>query len=282
MREYPEYKEADRRGRCLRIDNPRILYINNPRAASSGCRNALGRAFSRGGLGNYLVDEIDLDEYFKFSVVRDPVSRFISTFVYLSYSKEWHRDRSLEYGTKAKAFFRHPRLDATKMELFLDEVEKNFWDPHTQPQCWWLSDSHFNLIELDHVFLLGPALASQFREFFVNKFGATVVLRLILPTPPERRERAVEIFASEPAFLRRVKKLYACDFELYLDVKRRYLKDKDESDKTGIQRADEEDRDRSQCLVPVGRGKPRGSAGAGELDAGTAAAAGRGPRARRR
>ena len=241
MREYPEYKVSDRRGGCFRITNPRILYLNNPRAASSACKHALGRAFSKGGRGNHFVDEVDLGEYFTFSVVRDPISRFISTFVYLSYSREWHRDRSQEYRTRAKAFFRHPRLDATKMELFLDEVEKGFWDPHTQPQCWWLSDDKFNLIELDHIFLLGPALATQFHEFFVNRFGAMVALRQILPTPPERRDRAVEIFASKPDFLRRVKKLYACDFELYQDVKRRYLKDKDESDKTGIQRADEED-----------------------------------------
>ena len=212
MRDYDEYIPIDRRGRCALDVIHNIIYLNTPRAASSSCKTvmeALG-----GKLCNHFEERVNLDEYFTFAIIRDPVARFISTFLFLSAGT-----RAMEYGTYKTDFYTHPALDAVKMDKFITEIEKDYWDPHTQPYCWWLTDKDFNLVELDHIFIADHDLAPTFESVFRSRLSIDLRFPCINSQPTEAKRLAERLLADNPRFLHRIKTLYACDFELYHHVK---------------------------------------------------------------
>lgn len=211
MNDRADYALQDRRGRCMIDDKHRVVYMNNPRVASTSCKTALGDM--GGKLTNHLEERINLTQFSVFGIVRYPVDRFISTFVFLS-----SRHRLNEYGRTEQPYFQRRKMDATKLDMYLGAIEGGFFDPHTQPQCWWFTDKEFSPLAFDRLFVLDGSLSTRVGKYLSALAGSNVGFPHQEKTPDEQLAVVRDLLSDDTSFLRRIHDIYACDFDLYEDT----------------------------------------------------------------
>ena len=94
------------------------------------------------------INETDKSEYFKFTVIRNPIHRVISSFLelikcrtdgpyYITKNTEWY-----------KLLNQSPTESFTK---FLDYIDGNFYDGHVFPQSKFLKDKGLIIHDMDMV-----------------------------------------------------------------------------------------------------------------------------------
>ncbi len=115
--------------------------------------------------------DLDLEDYFKFAFLRDPVSRFVSAYQEISFRGE-NND-----STVVKKPFMELEDNPERFQAFIQEVEKGKWDPHVISQGDLVDRIHMDFY--GRVESLESDLQSVFRKLGIEN----------CPPLPKRRSR---------------------------------------------------------------------------------------------
>lgn len=179
----------------VNTDN-KYLFVNIPKNASSSIKDT----FHFNAYMKY-SDIENIDSYFKFCIVRNPLSRIVSSYAeirkcrhdgpfYLTQSMDWYKE-----GDLIKSFV-----------LFIEELERSFYDIHAFPQIKFIKDKGLKpsdidlIIDFDALDLLGNIL-------HIMKSNTEIISMIS------------KYVASDKKIQDKIIDLYSEDFDLYTKIK---------------------------------------------------------------
>ncbi len=119
--------------------------------------------------------------------------------------------------TKATEFYKH-RADLTRsFEIFLEEIENNFYDAHISHQHLFLEKNHLQFSDLDFIFLF-EELESDL-NIFEQIFPLTLKKRCFVRGQLDQKTILHEFIDSNPRIQAKIRQLWAKDFEFYEEAK---------------------------------------------------------------
>jgi len=190
-------------------DNPKLAYISIPKCASSSTRNSLGlKAISK-------VSELDGD-FYKFTTIREPVSRFVSAFIEIT-----------EDGMYKGGRFRHDPLLPEEKKQFLSNMMQNygeidrfkiffnkiarewgFCEEHCIPQVVFLTDENQRPLENVEIYSVKD----------INKIEIKLNKRLIKCNEsqnPRLKKKLISYINDNTSFKNEICDLYSEDMKLW-------------------------------------------------------------------
>ncbi len=127
------------RGRHLVSHKYRFIYFSIAKNASSTLRTELGKPhYQCEDIRFTQQDEAIVKEYFKFTFLRDPVSRFVSAYQEVSLRGEMD-----DSGVQKKPFM-ELEDNSERFEAFLTQVEAEKWDTHVRTQSDAIGHFHMD------------------------------------------------------------------------------------------------------------------------------------------
>ena len=202
---------------CWVNHHNKLIFFVIPKNASTAIRESPLMKDSYRTTFSLLQDEVDLDKYTTFTVLREPIERFVSAYYEVL---RGHRHGNI-YDTIADKDFVYIRREPDRFLYFLREVYRNgFFDTHLKPQFHFLSDNNKEII-MDH-YLFFDNIAEDYSNFcklydisydLPNKNYFIKNQKLIL----------LEFIMSNKNILNIVKKIYKRDIMLY-DEKNNIIK----------------------------------------------------------
>lgn len=130
-------KSHTHNGMCIIHCDKKLAFINIPKNASTSIRLKL---FSLGfKWGN--IKNINPNEYFIFTIIREPIDRFVSQ--YLETVKRATGDCKI-YGASLKPFYKIANPIEKFKQFITEEIQNgNLFEIHIQRQVWFLTDEKF-------------------------------------------------------------------------------------------------------------------------------------------
>ena len=160
----------------------------------------------------------------KFVIIRDPVSRAISSYQEVIKIRE---DLPLSSAVTKKMNFFQIRENVTEsFASFLEELYKyGFYDQHVYPQCKFLHDLQLSLDEIDYVILLEDAKEGidklcQENSITLNQSHEEAMSGPINCGLESIKDKIKNFLKENKNYRELLKFLYAKDFELYDKAKK--------------------------------------------------------------
>jgi hypothetical protein len=190
------------------IDHDRkLIYCKIPKNAGSTMMKVLDMSYER-----RYFHPADPEDFFVFTLLRDPVERFFSGF------GELCRRQSLV--TVNSGFWKYDD-DRDKLRALVDEMEACMarnpycFDPHIRPQEWYLSyddGTPYRVDKFYEVANLKAAVADLRSRGYLSRFSPASLLGL-----PRLNvgDTGVQALGADPELLARIQAIYAQDLALY-------------------------------------------------------------------
>ena len=211
IQEMPDH----RHGTCWVNRDWGWCYVNIPKNGSNTFKEILKyRGFSEGNFN----DE-SLENFKSFTVLRDPVERYISAYLEIL-------DRYLEKHARLPdryplpcAFISDPTLSMlNRFDEFLQISEFALFDEHIQQQSWFLRQADGQHFQFDAVFNL-ETLNRDWHQFLARwklSLPSELPRRYTSRRSDEQRTLRRQIYNS-PSLLSRIRNLYLADIKLHTD-----------------------------------------------------------------
>lgn len=187
-------------------DKKKLLYLGIPKTASTSMRHYL-EIHKYGQKVNVNLNNLDPEKnkYMKFTVIRNPMNRFVSG-IYESFGRN-------ETPQKLKT----PSSIKNKAEMlnkYLDILESDgFIETHTAPQSFYLYDLEGKEFKLDEV-LIFENLNQDF-EKMCSKYGFVNNLEHKQKNNGKNVQKCLEIISKNPEIEKRIKTIYSKDWKIY-------------------------------------------------------------------
>ena len=133
------------KGFCHVSDKYKVIFLPIPKNASTSIRCIKEFDFNLGNIFCY-TDKIESGKYQVFTILRNPLDRFISTYIEVC-------ERAYGDSTKTlkKDFYCITPPPQKRFCGILSEVEKSFFDIYIRPQSYFITDYQNKLFNLDFV-----------------------------------------------------------------------------------------------------------------------------------
>lgn len=197
---------------CFVDDDRRFAFVHIYKNASISMRNVLNM---RGKYFKY-ADIKDLD-IVKICVIRNPIDRCISMFLYLLRLEDNGRfEQHPTYLTRNSTFYANRGDIRKSFSQFINIIEAgNFYDAVTAPQVNFLNDRGLNIEDVDFVFVQ-ERISDDFEKFKI-KYGLPV--DLTFPKDNDSSSEQVQIlkeYVRYNSYLKsRILEIYADDWDMY-------------------------------------------------------------------
>jgi len=167
----------------------KLCFFGIPKNASTSIRNLFGMNPHHG----YLQERKDLSGYKKFTVLRDPYSRIMSSY---NEMLKLRTDTGTADITRKLPFF-NIQDKQKRFEQYLIDIEENLYDPHIQTQLYFVVDVP---IEQYLVF-------ERINDDFKSKLGININL-------PQHNSSKLKYKVTD-VVKEQVEKIYAKDLKLH-------------------------------------------------------------------
>lgn len=145
----------------------------------------------------------NIKDYKKFTVLRNPINRVVSAFFEVI---------KRPINAKDKEFFTR-FSDTKRFEGFIDEVEKEFFDVHTRPQTWFLTNRNTNkFIDMDY-YLSFESLSEDFAKMN-SELDLGFELIHLNQKDKKKELEILNYLKTNEHLLEKVKRIYKDDFNL--------------------------------------------------------------------
>jgi hypothetical protein len=196
---------------CVVSDRYKFIYVFLPKNASSTLRHEFkdGRYGPAYEVDYSAVDENKKNEYFTFTVLREPVSRFLSAYQEVSMRYEGSDKGNIDYD--------YYSMDDTEQRIngFLDSIWHNQWDMYLEKQCEVLKNIRFD-------YFVGMEWLQQDMEAIYRQLGmgkCPGFLRHCSRLGRQQEQNYSKYFWNEEDLskptIKRILSLYREDLELY-------------------------------------------------------------------
>ena len=219
MKGYGEDTDFANYRRCFigEINHQRVCYFWIQKNASMFLRESLfGRNANK--CVKYYADYMksrNPDDFQKIICVRDPLYRPISCYNEVLKL----RPSGMQSITKQMQFYKCRHDLYKSFRTFLDEIEDNFYEPHISHQYIQLSRNGLTLEDMDYIFLF-ENLPEDFLRFR-QKFQINALDEPQNTTPKTKKSALVEFIDANPDIQKKIRKIWAKDFEFYEEAKKR-------------------------------------------------------------
>ncbi len=194
-------------GMCIVNTSRKIIFINIPKNASTSMRLKLfANGFKWGNL-----KKINSSEYFIFTIIRNPVDRFLSQ--YLEMIKRACGDNKI-YGATQKPFFRiiDPK-ERFKSFIRTELKQGNLFEPHLQRQTWFLTGDKNEYFKIDKYILMNN-MTTELKQL-TKELNISLDIKNQRKTPVVNKSMLRKILLSNTNLLNIINDVYKEDFELY-------------------------------------------------------------------
>jgi hypothetical protein len=204
------------KGRCV-VSDLGLIYIGNPKTGSSSIHQLLG---------GYNANLFDLEKKnllqgnLVFSVLRHPLTRFISGYLEILYylhlfGKEYEHISYYEELLFIKD-------ENRRFEKFVSLCEQQLLDIHVMKQTFFLTDFNNQLFPIDDILLF------ESLNFDFNKLCAKKNIQLTLGIYNQKSNisvnRCIFQLKNDSDLTTRINRIYDEDYELYFSVLKRKIK----------------------------------------------------------
>jgi len=154
----------------------KLIYIPIPKNGSTSIRKIIPLKFTNDSIFNY-IDNVDNSEYKTITTLRDPMKRFVSSYIEVN---------ARSYNNVGRDFI-WIENQKDRFYSFLYELKNDFFDPHLFPQYYLLTDYKSNLFKVDY-FMDFENLSSSF-NMVINDLGiqGVKILNEKVYVPPSRK-----------------------------------------------------------------------------------------------
>jgi hypothetical protein len=191
---------------CQHNADGQYLFVNISKNASTSIRESI--KFT--GYSPY-IDIKGVEDYIKFTVWRNPISRAVSSFYeirdlrndgpyYTTIRMKWYRERNL-----FKSF-----------ELFIDEINNNFYDAHAFPQITFLNDKGLDIGDMDEILLLETIQEDYDR---LIKQYPSIVSNNLMHLQSHKNDTLMNYVYNNVDIKDKIINLYQEDYDIYLRLK---------------------------------------------------------------
>lgn len=184
-----------------------LAFFGIPKNSSTSIRRAMGSSLNVEFY--YDKNKSITEDTVKFSVIREPLDRCLSS--YLEVIKRATQDAP---ATLLKKFYNMPEGKDRFIE-FLNEIDKDFYEVHTTPQSYLLTDPEGNLMDLDYLFI-AEDLQTGINKLKADK-GIELKIQRINASKGDQKEMVKNYL--DDTLIERIKQIYSDDFELYEKIK---------------------------------------------------------------
>ena len=191
---------------CQHNADGKYLFINISKNASTSLRNSI--VFN--GYSPY-KDIINRDQYLKFIIWRNPIDRAVSSF---SEIKDVRRDGPF-YITESMKWFKEKNIFKS-FEMFIDEINGNFYDAHSFPQITFLKDKGIRINDIDET-LLVETLEKDYKNL-IEKYP-NIISSPLLYMQSHNNKKLLNYVYNNIDIKNKIINLYSEDYEIYLKIK---------------------------------------------------------------
>tara|TARA_A100001515_G_scaffold31593_3_gene24610 strand:- start:4376 stop:5020 length:645 start_codon:yes stop_codon:yes gene_type:complete len=184
------------RGLCWYNDTYKLCFIGVPKNAQTSIRNAFNLNSNQ---TNYNILSSDRKKYTTICVIRNPFYRIIS-----GYLEVLNRSNSK---TKTKSFYAMSE-SKDRFIKFLDEVEREKWDAHVEPQTFYISDINFDRI------LIFENIQEDIKSL-CQDLNMSINFPHLNKKSNLDKSRVYQYFNGDINLQKKIRKIYEEDFKLY-------------------------------------------------------------------
>lgn len=212
------------KGLCWRSRKTKLCFIGVPKNAQTSIRKMFGfheHPLCRGNYYDLIKTPGWAKKFTLFCVMRNPYDRLASAYLeILKRASKQSRDlknpvNALHKKTREMPFYRMKESENRFVE-FLNQVEKEFWDEHIQPQAFYILDHSDQLLPFDHI------LSFENIDADINEFCRAIGMDKKLPhlnfKSTVDKKRIMGYINNSPTIKNKIYKIYKQDFELYKEL----------------------------------------------------------------
>lgn len=196
-------------------DERRFIYFPIPKNASMAFRALIQTIGPVSKTRQYSKQDRKRKNYFHFTVLRNPLERFISFYIGI-----YHRDlrKARQHGERYRKGYWALIEDPTeRLNQFIEMVEASYFDQGCCPQRFFLCDERLQDVHMDS-FILHENLQKD--GAWINGVRYTVPFKN--RTSNKILAETTELVFSKPNMVRKIALAYEDDWILYRQVKEEY------------------------------------------------------------
>jgi hypothetical protein len=192
------------KGKVWISDKEKVIFLGIPKTASTSIRRMLGMYAKDCSNFNELKDEKKYDDYTMFTILRNPLERFVSGYLEVMLRGRQHDD------TFKREFFRI-KNDVERFKVFVNEVENDLYDSHIERQWYFVSDeTGENVNSRIDVFLIFEKLRND-----IKKLNLSVALMHLNVHSQDQKIKILNYLKQDTVLCDRINQIFAKDWELY-------------------------------------------------------------------
>tara|TARA_R100001082_G_scaffold100301_1_gene69404 strand:- start:78 stop:719 length:642 start_codon:yes stop_codon:yes gene_type:complete len=190
------------------IKEKNICYIPISKNGTTTFRNCCSKHNIKYEVKNFIEEPEILTDNHVVAIVREPLERFCSGYIEITI-RPHDSPKSME-----KDFF-FIETEPERIMAFIEEISKDFFDTHIEPQMYYLTDEEDTPIDIDQWVLLRD-MSDEFTKLlgvpFDKKNASNHEVKSTFMPPKEEYLEFLEVNTHVKAYL---ELLYKSDIELY-------------------------------------------------------------------
>jgi hypothetical protein len=203
---------------CFHDIPKRFIFIHIYKNSSLAVRNALNMR------GNYIeYGKIRDLEKPKICVIRNPINRIISSYLYILNPREVDRgwpDKHPRDLIEKSLFYNISDNLEESFTSFLESLDfENFYDAVTYPQSKFLSDKDIGIDDIEHV-IIQENLNVEFGDFCKLANMRDANLRFVNISDPIKKKKLKKLISNSSYLKNLIETNYQKDFEMYEHILR--------------------------------------------------------------
>jgi hypothetical protein len=196
------------KGSCWISDKHKLILFAIPKNASVSVKNHLYYTIGtyptlQDGYFEEVEKRPEIADYFKFTIIRDPIQRFPSSVLQAIHNSRYDDHNEVN---ECKYF-------KDKVMKVCEKITDFVFDEHLYPQTFFLTDQKEKIIELDKILVL-ERLEEEFK-IITNRFNIKPSLRYINVSDPDLKELIHRYIMEDEELHNFIYSFYREDFNYY-------------------------------------------------------------------
>ena len=184
-------------------ENKKILFFGIQKNASTSIRKYLNLNTR---LNHKKLIDGEYESYKKIVVIREPIERFASGYLEIIYRAKKFR----KHQARNKKFYKTPEFDK-KIEYFIEECEKDFFDGHIRPQ----NTSLFFQLDITNGHIINfHNIENDLKKY--NLIEENFEINILNKSKNNKyKEKILQLLKERSDLKNKLKVLYKKDFDIY-------------------------------------------------------------------
>tara|TARA_Y100000592_G_scaffold781_1_gene1283 strand:+ start:29504 stop:30166 length:663 start_codon:yes stop_codon:yes gene_type:complete len=200
------------KGTCYLIEDKNICYIPISKNGSSSVRESMKQQKLSFTVKNFLNNPEILKNNHVVVILREPIKRFCSGYIEVI-----NRASGDSPETMYKPFYWIDNDEHRRFDCFIDEVSREFFDTHIEPQIYYITDENGNMVKIDQ-FIVLENLSDEIEKLLkikINKINSSANHGTIVHGTTYYIQDYLNIIYTNQRHYKRLHNLYKDDINLY-------------------------------------------------------------------